>query len=170
MFSSPNSSSIMGSVPASQRGAASGMRSTFQNTGTALSIGIFFSLMIGGLSSSLGSTLSAGLTAHGVEAGVAHHISTLPPVSTLFAAFLGVNPIHHLLAVEGALGSLSHAGLSVLTGKHFFPELIADPFHDGLVVVFGVAAALAVIAAAASWQRGGRVVVPQPKEIPDERA
>jgi len=131
------------------------MRATFQNTGTALSIGIFFSLMIGGLSSSLGSTLSAGLTAHGVSPQVAQNIGELPPVSSLFAAFLGVNPIHHLLAVEGALGSISHASLGVLTGKHFFPELIAGPFHDGLVVVFGVAAALAAIAAAASWQRGG---------------
>jgi MFS family permease len=154
MFSSPNSSSIMGSVPASQRGAASGMRSTFQNTGTALSIGIFFSLMIGGLSSSLGGALSSGLTAHGVEPAVAHNISTLPPVSTLFAAFLGVNPIHHLLQIEGALGSLSSGSRALLTGKHFFPELIAAPFHDGLVVVFGVAAVLAAIAGAASWQRG----------------
>jgi MFS family permease len=168
MFSSPNSSSIMGSVPASQRGAASGMRSTFQNTGTALSIGIFFSLMIGGLSSSLSGALSSGLTKHGVAPAVAHHISTLPPVSTLFAAFLGVNPIHHLLAVEGALGSISDSSRTLLTGKHFFPELIAAPFHDGLVVVFGVAAVLAAIAAAASWQRGGRAVVPQPKEIPNE--
>jgi hypothetical protein len=155
----------MGSVPASQRGAASGMRSTFQNTGTALSIGIFFSLMIGGLSSSLSGALSSGLTKHGVEPSVAHHISTLPPVSTLFAAFLGVNPIHHLLAVEGALGSISGASRAILTGKHFFPELIAAPFHDGLVVVFGVAAVLAAIAAAASWQRGG---LQQSKEIPNE--
>jgi MFS family permease len=154
MFSSPNSSSIMGSVPASQRGAASGMRSTFQNAGTALSIGIFFSLMIGGLSGSLSGSLGDGLRRHGVEAGVAHHIAGLPPVSSLFAAFLGVNPIHHLLAVEGALGSLSESSRMVLTGKHFFPALIAAPFHDGLVVVFAVGAALAAIAGAASWQRG----------------
>jgi MFS family permease len=154
MFSSPNSSSIMGSVPASQRGAASGMRSTFQNTGTALSIGIFFSLMIGGLSGSLSSSLAGGLTKHGVAPGVAHHIAGLPPVSSLFAAFLGVNPIHHLLQIEGALGSLTAGSRALLTGKHFFPELIAAPFHDGLVVVFGVAAVLAAIAAAASWQRG----------------
>jgi MFS family permease len=159
MFSSPNSSSIMGSVPASQRGAASGMRSTFQNTGTALSIGIFFSLMIGGLSSSLSGALSSGLTKHGVEPSVAHHIAGLPPVSTLFAAFLGFNPVHHLLAVEGALGSLTDQSRALLTGKHFFPELIAAPFHDGLVVVFGVAAVLAAIAAAASWQRGGGPIV-----------
>jgi len=160
----------MGSVPAAQRGAASGMRSTFQNTGTALSVGIFFSLMIGGLSGSLSSSLDDGLRRHGVEAGVAHHIASLPPVSSLFAAFLGVNPIHHLLAIEGALGSLSASSRTLLTGKHFFPELIAAPFHDGLVVVFAVAAGLAAIAAAASWQRGGRVRNPRPKEIPDGQA
>jgi MFS family permease len=167
MFSSPNSSSIMGSVPPEQRGAASGMRATFQNTGTALSIGIFFSLMIGGLSTSLGGALSSGLTAHGVEPAVAHNIATLPPVSTLFAAFLGVNPIHHLLQIEGALGSISGASRALLTGKHFFPELIAAPFHDGLVVVFGVAALLAAIAGAASWQRGsGPTTSVSPTTIP----
>ena len=130
------------------------MRSTFQNTGTALSIGIFFSLMIGGLSGSLSSSLGDGLRRHEVEAGVAHHISGLPPVPSLFAAFLGVNPIHHLLVIEGALDSLTAGSRALLTGKHFFPELIAAPFHDGLVVVFAVAAALAVVAGAASWQRG----------------
>jgi hypothetical protein len=112
--------------------------------------------------------LNEGLTAHGVDPTVAHNIAGLPPVSSLFAAFLGVNPIGHLLSIEKALGSLSHASRALLTGKHFFPELIAAPFHDGLVVVFGVAAALAVIAAAASWQRGARVPLPKPKEIPDE--
>jgi MFS family permease len=167
MFSSPNSSAIMGSVPPEQRGAASGMRSTFQNTGTAISIGIFFSLMIGGLSSSLSGALSSGLTRHGVEPSVAHHIGSLPPVSTLFAAFLGVNPIHHLLAGEGALGTLSAASRAVLTGKHFFPELIAAPFHDGLVVVFAVAAALAAIAGLASWQRGAPPPQSAPTPLPD---
>ena len=39
MFASPNTSSIMSSVPAPTRGVASGMRATFQNSGTAISIG-----------------------------------------------------------------------------------------------------------------------------------
>ena len=151
----------MGSVPADQRGAASGMRATFQNTGTAL-IGIFVSLMIGGLSGSLSGTLESGLAGHWVEPAVAHHIASLPPVSSLFAALLGVNPIGHLLQIKGTLSSLPEASRAVLTGKHFFPELIAAPFHDGLVVVFGVAAALAGIAAAASWQRRTPLVAPTP--------
>ncbi len=158
MFSSPNSASIMSSVPARQRGAASGMRSTFVNSGTALSIGVFFSLMIAGLASALPATLSAGLQEQGVPHAIAHHVSTLPPVSSLFAAVLGVNPVAHLLAPSGVLPSLSGAHQQILTGTEFFPNLIAEPFHHGLVVVFSVAAALSVLAALASLMRGRRYV------------
>jgi len=98
MFSAPNSASIMSSVPAEQRGAASGMRATFQNSGTAISIGVFFSLMIAGLASSLPHTLTSGLQAQGVPHDVASQAGRLPPVSSLFSAILGVNPIEHLLA------------------------------------------------------------------------
>src|SRR3984957_18419361 len=121
MFAAPNTSSIMSSVPARQRGAASGMRSTFQNSGTALSIGVFFSLMIAGLASTLPTTLSSGLRQHGVAAGVAHHLGSLPPVSSLFAAVLGVNPLGHLLAASGELARLPAASQRVLTGREFFP-------------------------------------------------
>jgi MFS family permease len=161
MFAAPNTSSIMSSVPARQRGAASGMRSTFQNSGTALSIGVFFSLMIAGLASSLPTTLTAGLRRQGVPPAVAHHIGTLPPVSSLFASVLGVNPVQHLLSAANALSSLPVAAQRVLTGRAFFPGLISGPFHHGLVVVFGVAAALAALAALASLLRGGRYVHPE---------
>jgi MFS family permease len=160
MFAAPNSSSIMGSVPARQRGAASGMRATFQNSGTALSIGVFFSLMITGLASSLPKTLTAGLQQQGVPHAVAHQIGALPPVSSLFAAVLGVNPVQHLLASGGVLSSLPAASQRVLTGREFFPHLIAGPFHQGLSVVFTVAIALAVLAALASLLRGGRPARP----------
>jgi MFS family permease len=156
MFASPNSSSIMGSVPARHRGAASGMRSTFQNSGTALSIGVFFSLMIAGLAASLPQTLTRGLTQHGVPHPVAHQIAALPPVSSLFASVLGVNPVQHLLASAGVLRTLPAAARQVLTGREFFPHLISGPVHDGLTVVFAVAAFLAVIAGLASLLRGGR--------------
>ncbi|GII57347.1 MFS transporter [Planotetraspora thailandica] len=154
MFGSPNSSSIMGSVPARQRGAASGMRSTFQNSGTALSIGVFFALMIAGLASSLPDALNTGLQQHGVSAAVAHQVAGLPPVATLFAAQLGINPIQHLLQPTGALSSLSAGQVADLTGRQFFPHLISSAFHDGLVVVFAVGAALALLAALASALRG----------------
>jgi MFS family permease len=158
MFGAPNTSSIMGSVPPEQRGVASGMRSTFQNSGNLLSIGVFFSLMIAGLASRLPTTLAAGLQREGVPANVAHQIATLPPVSSLFAAFLGVNPVENLLGPSGVLAKLPAENRATLTGKEFFPNLISVPFHDGLIVVFSVATALAVVGAIASLLRGGRFV------------
>ena len=165
MFSAPNSSSIMSSVPASQRGVASGMRSTFQNSGTALSIGVFFSLMIAGLASNLPKTLTSGLRHQGVPHVVAHHVGTLPPVSSLFAAVLGVNPLAHLLAASRVLSTLPAGAQQTITGREFFPNLISGPFHQGLVVVFAVAAGLALLAALASLLRGGRY---EPPEAADE--
>ncbi|HEY7177484.1 MAG TPA: MFS transporter [Micromonosporaceae bacterium] len=157
MFSAPNTSSVMSSVPASDRGVASGMRATCQNSGTSLSIGVFFSLMIAGLATSLPHTLTTGLTAQGVPAATASQVATLPPVSTLFAAFLGSNPIHHLLG-DHVLNALPPANAAHLTGREFFPSLISGPFHHGLVIVFSAAAIMAVCAAAASALRGGRYV------------
>jgi MFS family permease len=154
MYSSPNSSSIMSSVPAEYRGVASGMRATFQNSGTSLSIGVFFSLMIAGLASTLPHTLTSGLARHGVTDQVAVHIGSLPPVSSLFAAMLGVNPVHHLLSQYDALASLTSANRNLLTGREFFPDLISGAFHDGLVLVFAVSAALGLIAAVVSLMRG----------------
>jgi len=156
MFASPNSSSIMGSVPARDRGVASGMRATFQNSGTAISIGVVFTLLIAGLSSKLPSSLSGGLTKVGVPSGVAHQVATLPPVSSLFASVLGVNPIQHLLEPTGVLAKLPAASQATLTGREFFPSLLAGPFHSGLIVVFGVSAGLSVLAGLASLLRGKR--------------
>jgi hypothetical protein len=157
MFAAPNTSAIMSSVPANQRGVASGMRSTFQNSGTALSIGVFFSLMIVGLSTGLPHAMSAGLQQQGVAPAVADHVAGLPPVSTLFAAVLGINPLEHLLEPTGALASLPPANQQIITGREFFPHLIAAPFGDGLTVVFIVSAILAAVAACASLMRGNRV-------------
>ncbi|WIX84087.1 MFS transporter [Amycolatopsis carbonis] len=159
MFSAPNTSAIMSSVPDHQRGVASGMRSTFQNSGTALSIGVFFSLMIAGLAGSLPATLTGGLQAHGVPADVAANVAQLPPVSTLFAAFLGSNPVAHLLG-PGVLSGLSPSDSAALTGKEFFPQLISGPFHNGLVTVFTAAAVMALVAGLASVSRGKRYFHP----------
>jgi MFS family permease len=158
LFSAPNAAAIMNSVPARQRGAASGMLATFQNSGFVLSIGIFFSLMIAGLASTLPTTLTNGLTAHGVPHAIAHEIGQAPPVASLFAAFLGYNPVHQLLAPTGVLAHLPADQVSVLIGRRFFPELISGPFHHGLVIVFGTAIVLLVIAAGVSLLRGGRYI------------
>ncbi|HEU5417831.1 MAG TPA: MFS transporter [Streptosporangiaceae bacterium] len=158
LFSAPNAAAIMNSVPARQRGAASGMLATFQNSGFVLSIGIFFSLMIAGLASSLPTTLTRGLTAQGVPSAIAHQVGSLPPVGSLFAAFLGYNPIQELLKPTGALARIPPANAARLTGKSFFPQLISQPFHHGLVIVFIMAMAVLVIAAGTSLLRGGRYV------------
>ncbi|GAA2490909.1 MFS transporter [Winogradskya humida] len=159
LFAAPNTSLVMSSVPANMRGAASGMRATFQNAGQVLSIGLFFSLMVAGLAGSLPSTLSSGLTAQGVSAATADQVAQIPPVGTLFAAFLGYNPIAELLG-QPTLDSLPAQNADTLTGLEFFPRLISGPFHDGLVIVFWLAIAMTVIGALASLLRGK----PAPKE------
>jgi MFS family permease len=159
LFAAPNTSLVMSSVPANMRGAASGMRATFQNAGQVLSIGVFFSLMVAGLASSLPSTLSSGLTAQGVPAATANGIAQLPPVGTLFAAFLGYNPIGQLLGPQ-VLSQLPPQNAANLTGLKFFPGLISGPFHDGLVIVFSLAIAMAVVGALASLLRGKKAPAP----------
>ncbi len=154
LFASPNTSAIMSSVPARDRGAASGMRATFQNSGMSLSIGIFFSLMIAGLAATLPRTLVSGLRAQGVPASVAEHVARLPPVSTLFASFLGYNPIRSLLKPSGVLARLPARNVADLTGKQFFPHLISGPFHHGLIIVFSAAIAMSVLGALVSVSRG----------------
>jgi MFS family permease len=158
LFSAPNAAGIMNSVPARQRGAASGMLATFQNSGFVLSIGIFFSLMIAGLAATLPTALTHGLTAQGVPLAVAAKIGHTPPVASLFAAFLGYNPIRQLLGPTGVLSHLPASHVALLTGKTFFPQLISAPFHHGLVLVFSMAMGLLVVAAIASAFRGGRYV------------
>jgi len=170
LFASPNTSSIMSSVPAYDRGAASGMRSVFQNSGMSLSIGIFFSLMIAGLASTLPRTLSSGLRAQGVPAAIAAHIANLPPVSTLFSALLGYNPIKSLLTPSGALARLPARNAAVLTGKKFFPNLISSPFHHGLIIVFSAAIAMSVFGALISLMRGKQFIYTEPAPAMGEAA
>ncbi|HWB36543.1 MAG TPA: MFS transporter, partial [Rugosimonospora sp.] len=155
LFSAPNTTAIMNAVPAGQRGVASGVRSTFQNAGMVLSIGLFFSLLVAGLSRSLPGALSSGLTSQGVPGSAVGSITSVPPVSLMFAAFLGSNPIAVLLDQAGVLHTLPSGTVATLTGREFFPQLLTQPFHDGLVVVFVLAAVLAAAGAVISLFRGG---------------
>jgi MFS family permease len=155
LFSSPNSAGVMNAVPASQRGAGAGMLATFMNSASVLSIGIFFTLMIVGLSSGLPHTLQSGLFAHGVPAPDAARVSHLPPVATLFASFLGFNPMATLLGPH-VLAGLPATQAQALTGRSFFPHLISGPFHTALVYAFIFAIVACLIAAAASVLRGGK--------------
>ncbi len=154
MFGSPNRAAVMSSLPPEHRGAGSGMNTTFQNSAQVLSIGIFFTLLIVGLSASLSTSLYHGLVAHGVSTNTAAQAAHLPPVSTLFAAFLGYNPVQHLVG-PGVLSHLSAAQQSTLTGRSFFPGLIAAPFRNGLHAALDFAIVASLLAAAASWSRGG---------------
>jgi MFS family permease len=160
MFSSPNTSSIMGSVPPEQRGVASGMRATFQNSGTLVSIGVFFSLVTAGLAATLGTTLSTGLTKSGLPAVVADKIAHLPPTSALFAAFLGYNPMATLVPSD-VLQALPAAKRVILLGHSYFPNLISPPFSQGLHYVFYLSAAMCLVAAFVSMLRGKQKTISQ---------
>jgi MFS family permease len=154
LFASPNRAEVMNSLPADARGAGGGMMATFQNTAFVLSIGIFFSLMVAGLSSSLPGTMSSGLIAQGVPAAAANSVAHLPPIGVLFAAFLGYNPMKQLLGP--LLSHMSPAHAAYLSGREFFPHLITAPFHSGLGVAFAFAIAANVLAAIASFFTGRR--------------
>jgi MFS family permease len=156
LFASPNRAAVMNSLPIRQRGVGAGMAQTFQNSATVLSIGIFFSMMVLGLAASLPGHLYKGLTAQGVPAAQAHQISHLPPVGTLFASLLGYNPLQQLLGPTAH--QIPPANLAHLTSRSYFPALISGPFHAGLDVAFGFAIVCSLIAAAASWLRGGKYV------------
>jgi len=155
LFVAPNSTQIMNAVPAGERGQASGIRATTTNAGQVLSIGVFFSLMLVGLAATLPQSMEAGLLAEHVPAAVAHQVAGLPPVSSLFAAFLGYNPMGELIPPD-VLHALPPANAAMLTGKTFFPTLMSTPFKHGLVFAFSFSAALYLVAAVASWRGGMR--------------
>jgi MFS family permease len=168
LFSSPNRAEMMNAVPADARGAAGGMIATFQNSASVLSIGIFFSLMVTGLANSLPTTMFSGLTAQGVPAASANTIAHLPPIGILFAAFLGYNPMQQLLGP--VLHAMNPTHAAYIVGRQFFPNLISQPFHDGLGVAFGFAIAACVIAAIASGLTGKLVRPGNPESLGAELA
>ncbi len=154
-FAAPNRAGVMNSLPEHHRGVGSGMNATFQNAAQVLSVGIFFTLVIVGLSARLPTTLFHGLVAHGVPSSAASKAAHLPPVSTLFGAFLGYNPIKHLLGTS-ILAQLPKGQAALLTGRSFFPSLISGPFADGLHAAFDFAIGACLVAAGMSWLRGGK--------------
>ena len=161
LFAAPNTTSIMNSVPARHRGVASGMRGTFQNAAMPISIAVFFSLMIIGLTSEVPHAMLAGLTANGVPAATAERLAHLPAVGYLFAAFLGNNPLRSLIGPK-VLGALTPAQQANLTSRGFFPSLISTPFKHGLTIVLSFAIVMCLLAAWASWLRGAKYVHHEP--------
>ncbi|MDE1187839.1 MAG: MFS transporter [Pantoea sp.] len=159
LFVAPNATQIMNSVPKKERGQASGMRATTTNAGQVLSIGLFFSLMLLGLAQMLPQSMEAGLLAERVPASIAHQVAMTPPVASLFAAFLGYNPMGELIPAD-ILHSLPADSVAALTGSAFFPSLMAAPFQHGLLYAFTFSALLYLVAAYCSW-RGGSEVAPE---------
>jgi MFS family permease len=155
LFAAPNMTQIMNSVPPQERGQASGMRATTTNVGTVISIGVFFSLMLAGLAATLPHSMEAGLLAQHLPPTVAHAVAMTPPVASLFAAFLGYNPMGQLIPAD-VLHALPPANVAALTGKEFFPGLMSKPFKHGLAFGFSFSALLYVLAALASWRGGMR--------------
>jgi len=155
MFAAPNRAAVMNSLPPADRGAGGGMNQTFQNSAQVLSVGIFFTLLTIGIAASLPHALAGGLEAHGVAAADAHRAAGVPPITVLFAAFLGYNPVQHLVGGE-ALAALPAHAHSAVTGSTFFPQLISGPFQNGLDTAFTFAIVACLVAAAASLLRGGR--------------
>jgi MFS family permease len=159
LFFAPNTASVMNSLPTDQRGAGAGMLQTFQNSAQVFSIGLFFTVITLGLAARLPHALNAGLVAQGVPASQAHQISSLPPIGSLFAAFLGYNPIQQLLpSAQAAHVSTQH--YAYLTGQGFFPHLISGPFGHGLHLAFYMAAAVCFLGTVFSILRGGNKTVP----------
>jgi MFS family permease len=157
MFAAPNTAAIMNSVPARHRGVSSGMRATLINAGMPLSIGIFFSLMIIGMNSTVPITMFSGLVQHGMPGAIAQRLSEAPALTYLFAAFLGYNPLGTLIPSQ-VLQLLPPTQAALITSRTFFPQLISDAFHKGLIEVFVFSIVMCLIAAGASWLRGGKYV------------
>ena len=157
LFAAPNTASIMNSVPARHRGAASGMRVTFGQTGTPLSMGLFFTLLVIGLNAKVPHAMIAGLTAHGVAATLAAQLAHTPPLGYLFAAFLGYNPLKSLLGPK-VLSHLAPGQAAAITGRSFFPHLIGTPFKDAMLLILGSAVVMSVMAAIASALRGEKFI------------
>jgi MFS family permease len=157
MFSSPNRAGVINALPPDQRGAGAGMSTTFQNSAQVLSMGLFFTIITIGLAASLPSHLFSGLVANGVPATQAHQVASEPPIGALFAAFLGYNPIQQLVP-HAVLSHLTLAQQTTLTGRAFFPRLIAGPFGSGLRDAFYFSMGASLVAAVCSWFRGGRYV------------
>ncbi len=157
LFASPNRAAVMNSLPPDQRGAGAGMSGVFQNAAMVLSMGVFFTLMITGIAAGLPDALSSALVGHGVPVAAAEGVSHLPPISSLFAALLGYNPMATLLGSH-VLSSLAPASAAAITGREFFPTLLSKPFSDGLTIAFTFGAVACLLAALASLLRGGKYV------------
>jgi MFS family permease len=160
MFSSPNAAAIMNSVPPEERGVSSGMMSTLMNSGFVLSMGMFFTIIVVGLTGAFPSMFSAALSAANATPLIPA-MSAIPPTGALFAAFLGYNPVHMILAglSPALLATVAPATLATLTGVAWFPTTLAQAFMPSLALSFYIGAGISFIAALLCAMRGEKYVV-----------
>jgi MFS family permease len=169
LFAAPNITAVMNSVAPQERGAASGMRTTLQNTGQTASMGIFFTIVLIGLSARLGPSFATSLQTAGAPILIPV-FNKIPATSALFSAFLGYNPMQVILSFLPSTFSslLSPSALATLYSKHWFPLALAPAFMSSLDDSFYIGAALFVAAALLSAFRGkryihGEDVIPAPQ-------
>jgi EmrB/QacA subfamily drug resistance transporter len=159
MFASPNVLSIMNSVPAQDRGVASGMRATLQNTGQTISLAVFFTIMISALTGSLPGAFSSALTtAHVPQLAV--YFDKIPATSAVFAAFLGYNPVSSILATlpTSVTSAIPATTVQYLTGTTFFPNAIAPAFMSALHLTFYIGLGISILGLIISYFRGDTFV------------
>jgi EmrB/QacA subfamily drug resistance transporter len=159
MFSSPNSAAIMNAVPPEERGVSSGMMSTLMNSGFVLSMGMFFTIIVVGLTSAFPPELSAALSAANASQLIPA-MSAIPPTGALFAAFLGYNPVQMILAglSPALIATVAPATLATITGVVWFPTTLAQAFMPSLALSFYIGAGISFIAALLCAMRGDKYV------------
>jgi MFS family permease len=158
MFASPNTSSIMGTVPPERRSTAAGMLFTIQNTGTTVGLTVLFTEVVSALGMSLPNAMATALTSAGAPQ-LTPYLSTIPPTIALFAAFLGYNPMHEMIARLPTLVGvhLNAQVVATITTTTWFPNAIAPSFMDALHLALYLNAGLAVVAGVASLMRGKKL-------------
>jgi MFS family permease len=159
MFAAPNITAIMNSVAPQQRGVASGMRMTLQNTGQTASMGIFFSIVLIFLTRLLPGSFTTALATAGAPQLIPV-FTNIPPTSALFSAFLGYNPVTTILAsLPASFSSLiSGSAMATISGIHWFPLALAPAFMGSLRMSFYAGAGIFLVAALLSALRGKRYI------------
>ncbi|MGA2934892.1 MAG: MFS transporter [Methanomicrobiales archaeon] len=170
MFGAPNIAAIMNAVPPEERGVASGMRSMLQNSGMVISMAMFFTIVIFSLTQTFPPELAASLTNAGAP-GLIAPMSAIPPTGSLFAAFLGYNPVQTILAAipQSVVAAISPATIATLTGITWFPITLAHAFMPSLGVSFYFGAAISLVAAVLSAMRGTKYVHEIDGQAPEDR-
>lgn len=159
MFGSPNSASIMNSVPPQERGVASGMMYTIMNTSFTASMAIFFTIVIVGITQRFPDAVTSSLTSIGAVK-LTPLLVNIPPTGALFSAFLGYNPVETIMAAlpPTVVSSIPHATYATLTGTTWFPQMLVNAFLPSLQLSFYIGAVFCAIAAILSVLRGDKYI------------